>query len=218
MIVRPVDDGSGSTEADILRETIEELAPRHRVLSEGVFLDKNQGKGGAVYSGWDSADGEDFEWLAFVDADGAVSASETARLLGIAASQTPADRECLFAVRVGEGGTKVRRTFIRKILGQIFRFLVKVTFGLPARDTQCGLKCVPAIRYREVRPLLAERRFVFDVELAARLVRTGCSIREIPISWHESPGTRLHIASAARMLFALVAVRWRLFFKRAPKG
>lgn len=215
MTVRPVDDGSGAAQADILRKTVEELAPRHPVLSKAVFLEKNQGKGGAVYSGWDSADEEHFDWFAFVDADGAVSASETARLLGIAAGQAAADRECLFAVRVREGGTKVRRTLIRKILGQIFRFLVKITFGLPARDTQCGLKCVPSASYREVRPLLVERRFVFDVELAARLVRAGCSIREIPISWHESPGTRLHIGSAARMLFALVAVRWRLFFKRA---
>ena len=44
----------------------------------------------------------------------------------------------------------------------------------------------------------------------ARLVRAGVTLREFPISWHESPGSHLRLGSAARMLFALAGVRWRL--------
>ena len=216
--VRPVDDGSGKEEADRLRAVGEELREKFEVLDEPVFLDPNQGKGGAVYSGWDSAKQGEFAWFAFVDADGAVSPEETVRVLSELTPPAEGLRECIFAVRVRDEGHEVRRTPLRKFLGKIFRLLVRIIFRLPCRDTQCGLKCVPAEAYFEVRHLLEERRFAFDVELASRLVRAGCSIREIPISWEESPGTRLRFRSALQMLTALFAMRWRLFTKRGPKG
>ena len=210
VLVRPVDDGSGEREAELMRETVAGLRPEHPCLSNPVLLAENQGKGGAVYSGWDSADDEGFAWLGFVDADGAVSPSETVRFLLEVSEHRSGDKSALFAVRVSDAGTEVKRTPLRKVLGNTFRLLVRTTFRLPVRDTQCGLKAVPAAAYREIRPKLRERRFVFDVELAARLVRSGVAVREFPISWHESPGTRMKLSSATRMLFALVGVRWRL--------
>ena len=212
--VRPVDDGSGTSESAALKETVERLQPDHFSLSDAVLLPANRGKGGAVYAGWDSADEEDFGWLAFVDADGAVSAEECVRVLTVAAETEPEGNECLFAVRTSDAGTRVRRTPLRKILGNIFRLLVRLAFGLPVRDTQCGFKVIPKHRYQAVRPKLSEHRFVFDVELAARLIRSGCTIREFPISWEESPGTRLRLGSALRMITALIRVRWRLTISR----
>lgn len=175
------------------------------------MLPENRGKGGAVYAGWDAARDGGFQWLAFVDADGAVSAGETIRLLRALLDQDADPPVALFAARVRDGGTSVRRTPLRKLLGDTFRLIVRTIFRLPLRDTQCGLKAVPAGQYRAVRPQLHERRFVFDVELAARLVRAGHPPREFPISWEESPGSRLNLRSAARMLLALVGVRWRMW-------
>lgn len=209
--VRPVDDGSGEAEAAAMTALVKELQPEHSCLGRAVLLEKNRGKGGAVYAGWDSAEEERFDWLAFVDADGAVSAEETLRVLTDVSQRDAESGECVFAVRVGGDHTPVQRTPIRKLLGNMFRIMVRVLYRLPCRDTQCGMKVIPRARFREVREQLKEERFVFDVELAARLVRSGCSIIEIPIAWQESPGTRLRMSSAARMLSALFAVRWRLF-------
>ncbi len=209
--MRPVDDGSGKGEADAMRALYERLAPAHPSLAEPLYLAENQGKGGAIYSAWDAAaeGAEAPDWLAFVDADGAVSPSETVRLLAAAAALEPG--ASLFGARVAAEGTEVQRTPLRKALGQTFRLLVRLAFRLPIRDTQCGVKAVPRACYQKVRPLLVERRFVFDVELAARLARGGCPPREFPISWTESPGTRLRLRSALRMATSLLAVRWRLW-------
>ena len=212
--IRTVDDGSGETESATLRDTVERMRSRHPSLDEPLLLPANRGKGGAVYAGWDSVDGDGFDWLAFVDADGAVSAPETVRVLSAANATDPIDNVSLFAVRVHEAGTEVHRKLLRKILGDTFRLLVKITFRLPLRDTQCGCKIVPSHCYQNVRPFLSEHRFVFDVELAARLIRRGYTIREIPISWDESPGGHLGLRSAARMLTALLGIRWRLTTKR----
>ncbi|MFP6873101.1 MAG: glycosyltransferase [Verrucomicrobiales bacterium] len=214
--IRLVDDGSGKQEADKMRALLSRLQPQFACLENATYLTQNTGKGGAVYAGWDTAGNGNFQWLAFVDADGAVSPQETIRVLGQAA-ELPVERKiCIWAVRVREAGTKIRRTFLRSILGNIFRLLVKFTFNLPVRDTQCGLKCIPAEAYTQIRHHLVEKRFVFDVELCTQLVRAGFSIRENPISWSESSGSTLNIKSALRMLFSLIGVRWRMLKQPRP--
>jgi len=193
-----------------MRELVARLQLQYPLLENPVCLEQNTGKGGAIYAGWDAAREKDFHWLAFVDADGAVSAKETMRVIAEAVSIPIESGTCTWAVRVSSEETKIRRTFLRKILGNIFRILVKLTFHLPVRDTQCGLKCIPAEAYWKVRHHLVEKRFVFDVELCMQLVREGYLIRENPISWNESSGSTLNMKSALRMLLSLIGVRWRI--------
>ena len=194
-----------------MHELVSRLQSQYPFLESAVYLDQNAGKGGAIYAGWDSAREQDFQWLALVDADGAVSPQETIRVISEAVSIPVEAKTCTWAVRVRSDETKIRRTFLRKILGNVFRLLVKFTFNLPVRDTQCGLKCIPAEAYLKIRHHLVEKRFVFDVELCTQLVRAGFSIRENPISWSESSGSTLNFKSALRMLFSLMGVRWRIF-------
>ena len=193
-----------------MHELMARLQTQYPFLENAVYLNQNAGKGGAIYAGWDSAREKDFQWLAFVDADGAVSPQETMRVIAEAVSIPIEEKTCTWAVRVRSDETKIRRTFLRKILGNVFRLLVKLTFHLPVRDTQCGLKCIPAEAYWKVRHHLVEKRFVFDVELCMQLVREGYLIRENPISWNESSGSTLNMRSALRMLISLIGVRWRM--------
>lgn len=209
--ILPVDDGSGEAEAAAMLATVTELQRSCEQLAAPLLLPDNIGKGGAVYAGWDSVPPERFAWLAFVDADGAVSPAETVRLLAMTRERDPQSRHCLFAIRVADAGTEVHRTRIRGFLGKLFRLLVRLIFALPCRDTQCGLKCIPSPTFHELRDLLVEKRFTFDVELAARLMRADHTIEEVPISWEESPGTHIDLIAAARMLSSLFAIRWRLF-------
>jgi glycosyltransferase involved in cell wall biosynthesis len=193
-----------------MRALVSRLQPQYPFLLDALCLDENAGKGGAIYAGWDAAGKTNFQWLAFVDADGAVSPEETIRVISETASVPGGEKVCTWAVRVQSEETRIRRTLLRKVLGNIFRLLVKLTFHLPVRDTQCGLKCIPSEAYWKVRNRLVEKRFVFDVELCVQLIRAGFTIRENPISWNESSGSTLNIRSALRMLSSLIGVRWRM--------
>ncbi len=208
--LRVVDDGSGAQESAIVVETCRTLAECHPFLAAPILLRRNLGKGGAVYAGWDRAgeSGPPPAWLAFIDADGAISASEATRFLGKLATLDPA-RDCLYAVRVAEPGTEVRRSPLRRVLGNLFRFLVRSAFHLPCRDTQCGLKAVPSHCYDRIREGLSERRFAFDVDLTAALVAAKARVVELPISWEESPGSSVNFRASLQMLFALVKLRLR---------
>ena len=52
-----------------------------------LLVQNNQGKGGAIYSGWDTASLDEFRWVAFVDADGAITPEETLRFLNLATEE-----------------------------------------------------------------------------------------------------------------------------------
>lgn len=205
--IQVVDDGSGETEREKLRALVEEMRYRCPLLRPLHAMPHNGGKGVAVYAGWDSTDGEEF--LAFVDADGAVSAEETSRLIGLALEPENAGRAVL-AVRVHGHGRRVRRTFVRAITGSVFRLLVRFFFALPVPDTQCGCKIVPAEAYSAIRGGLREFRFCFDVELLALLHRRGVPLRPVPIDWEESPGSRVRPATIREMFLSLLRLRRRL--------
>ncbi len=211
VVIRVVDDGSGEEEAALVRELVSDLREKFSFLSEPVILDENRGKGGAVYAGWDGAADEHppFQWFAFVDADGAISPHEATRFLGSLAEHDPAKGECVYAVRIEAHGTKVKRTVLRKILGGIFRRLVRIILRLPCRDTQCGLKAVPASFYQKARPNLTEMRFCFDIDLTRGLLRQGAVIVETPISWSESPGSTVRFRSALQMFLSLIRLRFK---------
>lgn len=185
-----VDDGSGPEEAAAARALVEGLRPRHACLRPLLELPENVGKGGAVYAGWAAHEGE--TWLGFVDADGSCSAAEVARLAGLAAAES-APLPALFASRVKLLGRRVERLFKRHLLGRVFATLVSELLAIPVYDSQCGLKLVPRAAYEAVAARLRVRGFAFDVELLAALIDSGCTVREVPIDWHEVAGGKVRL-------------------------
>lgn len=185
-----VDDGSGPVEAAAARALVEGLRPRHACLRPLLELPENVGKGGAVYAGWAAHEGE--TWLGFVDADGSCSAAEVARIAGLAAVASE-PLPALFASRVKLLGRRVERLLKRHLLGRIFATLVSELLAIPVYDSQCGLKLVPRAAYEAVAARLRVHGFAFDVELLAALIDSGCTVREVPIDWHEVAGGKVRL-------------------------
>jgi dolichyl-phosphate beta-glucosyltransferase len=203
--VRVVDDGSGSDQQAWLADYVDRLRQQHPVLDPAQINARNRGKGGAVYSGWDDPGGA--ERLGFVDADGAVPATEVARVLSLAEA---CPKKAVFAVRTGENGTKVNRKLHRNLAGAVFRWLVRRLFHFPLPDTQCGFKLVPAGAFAAIRPVLQEERYTFDVELTWHLLRRGVEVETVPVNWSERPGSHLRPVNVWAMYQSLKSLRRRL--------
>jgi hypothetical protein len=88
--------------------------------------------------------------------------------------------------------------------------LVRLATGLPFWDTQCGFK---AFRLDRCRPILEGARiagFAFDVELLYLAQRAGLCIREIPVRWNHSEGSKVRFfQDSLRMLGEVIALRAR---------
>ena len=187
------DDGSSRDHREDLEKLVSTFGAgekRPELLSP-IYAERNTGKGGAVLRGWASA--ESFNVLAFTDADGAVSAGEILRAGKFFRSQEAEGYDALFASRVKMLGRTVERSLKRHLSGRIFATLVSNLGGLPAYDTQCGLKFVRAEAYQKIASYLQCQGFAFDVELCLLLRKFGFSIVEFPVDWRDVPGSKVSL-------------------------
>lgn len=196
-----VDDGSRESESTQMRECVQRAGPRigfHR-------LPVNQGKGAAIYSGW-NLDVES-EWLALLDADGSIPPYEVVRVLSILSSDGP---DAFFCSRCKILGRTVQRSWIRHVGGRLFATFVSAVTGIPVYDSQCGFKVVRRKYYEAIKGRLHEKRFAFDVELLVALTEAGATVIEYPIDWFDVPGSKVHfVRDTVHMLASIVRLRIR---------
>jgi dolichyl-phosphate beta-glucosyltransferase len=204
-VLQVVDDGSTPAEQTKLAGMIENARLQYPFLQPLIVSLTNRGKGHAIQLGW--VTGATFSWLAFVDADGAVPATEVVALLALARqSPTPA---VYIADRTASREKSVHRFWYRRLGSRLFNAWVRLCLGLGQADTQCGLKVIPAAL--QAGQPWREAGFAFDLELLLRARATGLPIITQPISWQEQPGSSL---GPGAMLGLFVAA-WRL---RGGKG
>ena len=101
-----------------------------------------------------------------------------------------------------------RQPWRREQGGRVFNLLVRLATGLPFWDTQCGFK---AFRLEVCRPFLEMAHldgFAFDVELLLLARRAGLRLREIPVRWNHSEGSKVDfLRDSVRMLREVAALR-----------
>ena len=195
--IQVVDDGSPGDEPEILEKFVTELRDTFPFLNQPLLLKNNQGKGGAIRAGWDC--GEDIDQLAFVDADGAVPATEVVRVLKDADSET-----VHLAVRVSDDSPNAERDLSRKIVARIFNWLIRSRYNIHVSDTQCGFKIIPNSFYRSAREKLIQCGYAFDLELILSAKKSGGQIKTIPVEWNEIPGGTTNLKDGLTFLKQLI--------------
>lgn len=162
-----VNDGSKDDTLAVLERVREGLEDRI-----GIFdMPQNGGKGEAVRHGiLEALDQGGSDAIGFWDADLATPLEAIPELSGILEERP--DIEMVFGARVKLLGRKIERLLVRHYLGRVFATVVSNLIRLPIYDTQCGAKIfrvVPGTRVLFAEPFCT--RWVFDVEILARLIR-----------------------------------------------
>ena len=194
-----VNDGSTDVTGRIARDVFSAAELTTRLLENFP----NRGKGAAVRSGLFVAQKP---IALFFDADLSTPLEETPRVI-----EPIANGE----VDIAFGSRALDRRLIgqhqpwgREQAGRIFNLLVRLATDLPFWDTQCGFK---AFRMDVFRPILEAAcidGFAFDVELLFLARRAGLRIREIPVRWNHSAGSKVRLfQDSLRMLGEIVTLR-----------
>ncbi len=177
-----VDDGSLDGTAEVVRARAATDPGIRLVRSES-----NHGKGYAVRAGLLEARGD--LWL-FSDADLATPIEEVEKL------RTAIDRgaDLVLASRaLPESVLPVPQSLRRRVLGRCFNAAVRVSLGIPYRDTQCGFKLMRAGALRGVVERLETHHFGFDFELVYRAHRRGLRIAEVGVVWRDQAGSKVRV-------------------------
>lgn len=186
-----VDDGSN----DALEEALRPLTsawPMFRMLHH----ERNLGKGAAVRAGFLAARGR---LVLFADADGATPIQEEGKLrqaINAGATVAVGSRYLPLPKRARV------RTWYRAGIGRLFAIVARLLFGLTVCDTQCGFKMVRGDAGRRLAGLGRETGYLFDLELLIWACRLGYPVAEIPVAWHEVPGSKLRLVHDGPALLA----------------
>lgn len=187
-----VDDGSEDDTARIAAE-----APGVRLLKNQV----NRGKGHSVRKGMLAAQGE---WILFMDADSSTPIEDIEKLLAFSSTH-----DVIIGSRaMPDSNVEVRQNILRETMGKIFNVMVQVLVFPGIRDTQCGFKLFSRAAARAIFELARSDGFAFDVEALLLARRLAFKVREVPVTWRNSPASRVHpIRDSARMFWDILKIR-----------
>lgn len=193
-----VDDGSKDTTAAVVREHAIHI-PNIKLLQ----FKKNRGKGWAVREGMLYGNGR---YRLFMDADGSTDIAhwEHAR----AALEDGAD-VVIGSRHVPGAKIEVPQAPHREVLGQVFRMMVRMVFGMPIFDTQNGFKAFGAEAAERIFRRQSVSGWAFDVEILSIARRLDYAVREIPISWIDDRRSRMTMRAMPKMLTDLLRIRMR---------
>jgi glycosyltransferase involved in cell wall biosynthesis len=194
-----VNDGSTDTTGAVAREALASA----RIETHLMENFPNRGKGAAVRTGLLAATRP---IGLFFDADLSTPLEETPKVIAPIAND---EVDIAFGSRgLDRSLIGVRQSWRREQSGRVFNLIVRLATGLPFWDTQCGFK---AFRLDTCRPILDRARingFAFDVELLYLAYRAGLRLREVPVRWNHSEGSKIELVrDSLRMLGEVIALR-----------
>lgn len=194
-----VNDGSTDATSNIVREALSGA----KVQTQFLENFPNRGKGAAVRTGLLAATRP---IGLFFDADLSTPLSEIPKVIEPIAA---GDVDLAFGSRALDRKLiGVRQPWRREQAGRVFNLIVRIATGMPFWDTQCGFK---AFRLDVCRPILEKMDtigFAFDVELLFRAWRAGLRLREIPVRWNHSEGSKVRVIhDSLAMLREVIALR-----------
>jgi dolichyl-phosphate beta-glucosyltransferase len=193
-----VNDGSRDNTAEIVRAMAAKDPMLRLIENPG-----NRGKGYSVRNGMLHAQGR---IVLFSDADLSSPIEEAPKLL----QALDAGADIAIGSRWLRAETQTQRQPLhRQLFGRIFNLLLRATLGLQFADTQCGFKAFKRPAVEAIFPLQKIERWGFDPEILFLAQKFGYNIKEVPVLWGHSGGTRINpIVDGSRMFQEMLHIRW----------
>jgi dolichyl-phosphate beta-glucosyltransferase len=192
-----VDDGSTDGTAALVRELLQGV-DNARLIEEKP----NRGKGHAVKVGMLAARGE---VALFCDADLATPLAELEKFWPWL------DGGCDVVIgsrKMPGANIKRHQPLWRESLGKVFTWLTDVVATRNISDVTCGFKCFTNEAAQQLFSRSVIDDWSFDAEVLFVAQRRKLTIKEVPVTWHDQPGTKVRIIrDAIRALLGLLRIR-----------
>lgn len=111
--------------------------------------------------------------------------------------------------RLVRGARVMGRTVLRELMSRGYNLLIKIFFRTAFYDAQCGFKALKRSVFLSVIPKIENMNWFFDTELLVIAEKMGFRVIEIPISWHDDPGSTVRVAKTALEDFNGLLRLWR---------
>jgi glycosyltransferase involved in cell wall biosynthesis len=176
------------------------VSPNIKVVQYNV----NMGKGYALRCGVSRSSGE---LITFIDADMELDPRYIKPFLAV---MDGFDCDAVIGSK-RHPMSNVNYPYVRRLLSFTYQVLLRILFNLKLRDTQTGLKLFKRKVLEEVVPLLAIKRFAFDLELLVVARQLGyLKVMEAPVDLDYKFESTVNLRAVWRVLWDTAAIFYRL--------
>jgi dolichyl-phosphate beta-glucosyltransferase len=195
-----VDDGSEDNTSDV----VEKLKKDIRDLSI-IKYHPNHGKGHAIKKGIEASHGK---YILFIDADNSTPIEEFEKFYPLLK-----DSQVVIGSRYISGSAiVVKQPNYRVFIGRLGNKLIQFFLLDGITDTQCGFKAFQHDAAKQIFGRMKVNRFGFDIEILSIARLLNFTVTEMPVSWYNSPGSRIRpIKDALRTFGELIYIKLNLW-------
>ena len=174
-----VDDGSTDETVTTVKSILNKKLPgKYRLVQQPV----NLGKGAAIQKGMLEADGE---YIFFIDADGSTAIKEIDSFIPHFSDD--------FDIYIATRRFKQKAPIKRKFFGYGYIMLANLLLQLGVYDITCGFKCYKRTCAQKIFPRQKLHNWSFDAENIFIARKDGLQIKEIPVNWEHTPGSKVKV-------------------------
>jgi len=193
-----VDDGSSDGTADAVRKFSEGAVPV-RLCTHADHA--NHGKGAAVRLGMLAARGT---YRLFMDADNSTTLDQIAGFW----PRSEEGFDIVIGSRRAPGARiVVHQALHKEIAGRLGNWIIRLLAVPGVTDTQAGFKLLTGQCVERIFPQLTVARWGFDIEILAVARHLGYRISEVPITWANSPASKVGAGSYLEVIGEIWRVR-----------
>ena len=173
-----VNDGSTDKSLSLIKKKIKKNK-KIKVIS----YKKNKGKGYALKQGVNNAKNN---WILTTDSDCSVSNFQLISWI----KKKYINRDCnIYFGSRNHYSSVVKKKVERKIIGIIFKIIIKFLFKITLSDTQCGFKLYRSKTAKKLFKEIVTNGYMHDIEICLIAKRMKLKIHDLPVNWmHQKNG------------------------------
>ena len=193
-----VDDGSSDNTTFVASDSLLAKESKLKVVKNEI----NRGKGFSVRRGMADAIGE---LILFSDADLSTPIEEIEKL----------NLHLLNGFDAAIGSRSIQGSQVKEpqpkyrvLMGKTFNLMVRAFVLKGFIDTQCGFKLFKKKCIENILPKMKINGFSFDVEMLYIATSNGYKIKEVPVVWIDSKGSKVNpLYDSAKMFMDLIFIK-----------
>ena len=193
-----VNDGSSDQTLSIIKN---EFKNNKNIKVKLVSYNKNMGKGYALKRGVQIAKND---WVLTTDADCSVSNFQLIKW--IQKKYLDQNNFIYFGSR-NHSLSIVKKKTLRKIVGIIFKFVIRFFFNIKISDTQCGFKLYKLNTAKKIFRKLSINDYMHDIEICVIAKKLNIKIKDLPLKWTHVDQSKINfIRDFFNVAFSLIKI------------
>ena len=181
---------NGSKEENI--EALKSKLEKHESTIYKIY--ENSGKGFAVREGIKAAN---YKFNLIMDSDFSVKIDNIDKLFS---SKDNPRGDFTVGSRKLIDSSVLNTPKLRILSGSIYMYLVKLLFGIPVSDTQCGFKLINREKFKNI-TYFKSNEFSYDVELFILADMLNLTVYEIPVEYNHNEESNVSLIKDSTLMF-----------------